>query len=301
MAYGIPFASEDGARQVIMRGISYLRTLRHAYERACGSLFRHLKSFQATKQIPWAKPALGMTSWRIGLGGLGTWKVRTSNVGMRSSCAHIHLAAMIMTVLLILVVSVLPAASLQTTPPVRSAKLTRSTKLTRSAKLLRSTNPKMAEAFAKYVRETDERNNSELRRAANLLWLDELSDSARQKAYVDLRNGAVQLQQQKAPGSGGENSCPDCMIHHWEGVVFIPGARLDDVLRVLQDYNRHAEYYAPDVAASRIEARDGDHFRVFLRFRRQKVITVVLNTEHEITYVRDSASQAHSRSSATHI
>ena len=91
------------------------------------------------------------------------------------------------------------------------------------------------------------------------------------------------------------------MIHHWEGLVFIPGARLEEVLCVLEDYDHHAEYYAPDVARSRMDARDDDHFRVFLRFRRQKVITVVLNTEHEITYYRDTAFRAHSRSSATHV
>jgi hypothetical protein len=91
------------------------------------------------------------------------------------------------------------------------------------------------------------------------------------------------------------------MIHHWEGLVFIPGARLEEVLRLLEDYDHHAEYYAPDVARSRIEAQDDDHFRVLLRFRRQKVITVVLNTEHEITYYRDTTFRAHSRSSATHV
>ena len=72
-------------------------------------------------------------------------------------------------------------------------------------------------------------------------------------------------------------------------------------MQVLEDYNRHAEYYSPDVERSRIESQDGDHYRVFLRFHRQKVITVVLNSEHDVTYFRDSASRAHSRSSATHI
>ena len=47
--------------------------------------------------------------------------------------------------------------------------------------------------------------------------------------------------------------------------------------------------------------REGDRFRVFLRFRRQKVITVVLNTEHDIHYFRDGSQRAHSRSTATHI
>ncbi|PYU03932.1 MAG: hypothetical protein DMG34_11785, partial [Acidobacteria bacterium] len=162
-------------------------------------------------------------------------------------------------------------------------------------------NAKMAEAFANYVRATEARNNSELQRGTDLLWIDRLPEAARKRSYTDLAQGAVELQQRRKLASGSEFHCPDCMIHHWEGVVFIPGARLDDVLRVLEDYDRHAEYYAPDVARSKIESRDGDHFRIFLRFRRQKVITVVLNTEHDVVYTRDSASRAHSRSSATHI
>jgi hypothetical protein len=55
------------------------------------------------------------------------------------------------------------------------------------------------------------------------------------------------------------------------------------------------------VEKSKLESRDGDHFKAFLRFRRRKIITVVMNTEHDITYFRDSATRAHSRSSATRI
>ncbi len=85
------------------------------------------------------------------------------------------------------------------------------------------------------------------------------------------------------------------------GAEFIPGASVDEVLAVLEDYDRQAEYYAPDVERSKLLARDGDKFRVFLRFRRKKVITVVLDTEHEVTYFRDAAGLAHSRSSAVRI
>jgi len=52
---------------------------------------------------------------------------------------------------------------------------------------------------------------------------------------------------------------------------------------------------------SRIESREGDHFRVFLRFRRHKIITVVLNTEHDVQYFNDGPGRAHSRSSAVHV
>ena len=91
------------------------------------------------------------------------------------------------------------------------------------------------------------------------------------------------------------------MIHHWTGVVFIPGAKLRDVLDVLEDYDRHSVYYAPDVERSKIESRDGDHFLIFLRFRRHKVVTVVLNTEHQVQYFHDAPGRAHSRSSAVRI
>jgi hypothetical protein len=159
----------------------------------------------------------------------------------------------------------------------------------------------MSEAFAAYVRATDARNNFELRRGTDLLWIDALPEAARKQAYSALANGEVQLEQRGTRESDSGIRCPDCLIHHWEGLVFIPGAKVDDVLRVLEDYNHHAEYYAPDVVRSRIESRDGDHFRVFLRFQRKKVITVVLNTEHDVTYFRDAPDRAHSRSSATHI
>ena len=165
----------------------------------------------------------------------------------------------------------------------------------------RNINPKTYGAFAKYVQATDDRNNSELRRGADFLWIDGLPELERKRAYAGLEQGQIQVQQRNTFGSKDDFQCPDCMIHHWMALVFIPGARLDDLLRVLEDYDHHAEYYSPDVVKSRIISRDGDHFHVFLRFHRQKVITVVLNTEHDINYWRDSSSRAHSRSRATHI
>jgi hypothetical protein len=85
------------------------------------------------------------------------------------------------------------------------------------------------------------------------------------------------------------------------GAAFVPGAKLQDVLGVLQDYGQHAQYYAPDVERSKIESHDGDHFLVFLRFRRHKLITVVLNTHHDVRYFHDSQTREHSRSSAVRI
>jgi hypothetical protein len=158
-----------------------------------------------------------------------------------------------------------------------------------------------AEAFARYVRVTDVRNAGELKRGAGFLWVDALAPDERKKAYRELQRGEVRLRQLETLDGSAAIACPGGLIHHWVGAIFIPGASVDDVLALLKDYDHHAIYYAPDVERSKLESRDGDHFRAFLRFRRKKVITVVLDTEHDVHYFRDAPGRAHSRSSAVRV
>jgi hypothetical protein len=157
------------------------------------------------------------------------------------------------------------------------------------------------EAFDRYVKLTDVRNNTELKRGTGLLWIDGLPETKRAEAYAALKRGEVKMQKLDTRENGEAIRCPGGMIHHWTGVVFIPGAKLEAVLAVLEDYDRHSIYYAPEVERSKLESREGDHFRVYLRFRRHKVITAVLNTEHEVDYYHDAPGKAHSRSSAVRI
>jgi hypothetical protein len=82
------------------------------------------------------------------------------------------------------------------------------------------------------------------------------------------------------------------MIHHWIGTAFVSGATVDDALAVLQNYDAHQRIYAPTVAASKLQSRDGDRFRFFLRFIMKKVITVVVNSEHEAVFRRPSNDRA---------
>jgi hypothetical protein len=156
-------------------------------------------------------------------------------------------------------------------------------------------------AFDRYEHLTEERNEAELKRGSRLLWIDSLGEPERPEAYASLKRGEVQVHQLTTLDNGKPIVCPGGMIHHWVGVVFIPGAKLDDVLGVLEDYDHQSTIYSPDVERSKIESHDGDHFRVFLRFRRHKVITVVLDTEHDVRYFHDASGRAHSRSSAVRI
>jgi hypothetical protein len=186
----------------------------------------------------------------------------------------------------------LPAA-----PPLNSAPPTAAAADPEPSKLRADTTA----AFDHYVRLTEDRNNTELQRASALLWIDELPETPRSIAYAALKHGEVQIRQLSTLENDKPIHCPGGLIHHWVGAVFIRGAKLEDVLAILQDYDHQSKYYAPDVERSKIESRDADHFRAFLRFRRHKVITVVLNSEHDVHYFRDAPGRAHSRSSANRI
>lgn len=152
--------------------------------------------------------------------------------------------------------------------------------------------------FDSYLNKTEGKNAKSLT-GGNFLWVDDLDESARDASYAKLKRGEVIMQRIKLPGESAD--IPGGMIHDWEGMVFIPGAKLNEVLALLQDYDRQSVYFAPDVEKSKILEHTGNHFRIFLRFRRTKIITVVLNTEHSVDYFTDSGTRAHSRSSATRI
>ena len=156
-------------------------------------------------------------------------------------------------------------------------------------------------AFDLYVRLTEARVDDELRRGNRFLWVDGLPDAKRQAAYAELRQGQVWIERLETRQDGQPIKCPHGLIHHWLGVVFIPGATLEQTLRLVEDYDHHAVYYKPDVMRSKILERHGDDFKVSLRFYRKKILTVVLDTEHEIHYFPVDATHAHSRSYSTRV
>jgi hypothetical protein len=160
---------------------------------------------------------------------------------------------------------------------------------------------KTAEAFDRYVQLTEARHDEELRRGTPFLWIDALPEAQHQAAYAELRAGQVKMERLETRDAGRPIRCPGGLIHHWVGVIFVPGVTLPQTLRLLQDYDHHSTYYKPDVQRSKVLERHGNDFKVFLRFRRRKIITVVLNTEHEIHYFPMEAAHAHSRSRTTRI
>ena len=152
-------------------------------------------------------------------------------------------------------------------------------------------------AFDRYVQATEQRMKND----PQFLWVDSLPAPQQRAALEALRRGELVIDRFTTRQSGKEIAIPDGMVHHWIGVVFIPGATVDKALSLLQDYDHHAQIYAPAVAASKLLSRDGNNFRVYLRFMMKKVITVVVNTEHEARFTRDAPNRASSRIYSTRI
>ena len=101
-------------------------------------------------------------------------------------------------------------------------------------------------------------------------------------------------------GNGAEN-LGNGVVQDWLGAVFVPGATLERALALLQNYDAHKVSFAPEVTDSKLRRRQGDFFHVYLRLRKHKIITVVLNTEYDITYRRVSPTRVASRSYSTRI
>jgi hypothetical protein len=152
--------------------------------------------------------------------------------------------------------------------------------------------PETVRAFDAYARLTESRMDALAQKQDGFLWADtpDRRSKVRQAGVVcEPRNNQATVRV-----AGG-------LLHDWVGAAFIPGATVDQVLRLSQDYNNHRNTYHPDVLDSRTLERHGDDFKVRLRLFKRKVVTVVLDTDYDIHYRRLGGRDWQSRSYSTRI
>jgi hypothetical protein len=147
--------------------------------------------------------------------------------------------------------------------------------------------------FEQYIRATEARIARQAGGERSFLW----TDQSRQR-LEQVRQGQVIAQ---LWSGGGPEHVRDGLIHDWIGAVFVPGVTLEQALALLRDYDNHFRIYQPEVIASRVLEHDGNHYRVYLRLLKKKVLTVVLNTEHDVQYYPLDGKRWHSRSYSTRI
>ncbi len=100
--------------------------------------------------------------------------------------------------------------------------------------------------------------------AKQFLWSDESPERLRR-----LHSGETVI----APFGENPHRVPKGLIHHWIGAVFLPGARLTDVLSLVRDYGKYKDFYAPSVVESRVFSQTDTEDRFSLRLLNKAVVS----------------------------
>lgn len=92
---------------------------------------------------------------------------------------------------------------------------------------------------------------------------------------------------------------PGGTIHRWRAATLVRGVTVDHLVHVLM----HPGTPPPqeDVLESRVLDRSGSTLRVYIKLVRSAVVTVIYDTEHTMTFRRESSHLTTSRSVATRI
>jgi hypothetical protein len=142
-----------------------------------------------------------------------------------------------------------------------------------------------SEAFDRYAAQI-EATLGERAKGSPYLWIgDDPSHSGM------LKGGGVVITSSAKPNP---KATGHSLIHDWAGAVFIPKAKIDAVLAVLQDFNRHKAIYPGEVVDSKLLSKDGTEYQSYLRLKKKKVLTVILNTEYRTKFYRPSEKRAYS-------
>jgi hypothetical protein len=158
-----------------------------------------------------------------------------------------------------------------------------------------------AAAFQRYVQLTEQRINAEVARSEDFLWIDTLPSSRRAELQRGLHQGGVIMERLQTRDGSKEIEAPGGLIHHWVGVVFVPKVTVKQAVALMQDYDHHSKYFSPAIAASRMLERDGNRFKVALRFHVKKIIAVTMDTENDAEFFHPSPDRAHSRIRSTRV
>ncbi len=152
-----------------------------------------------------------------------------------------------------------------------------------------------------YVNATERRIAREIQSGGRFLALDFQSASERAEERSALFAGEVPVTKMKVLNSRGkEIVVAGGMVYHWRGSIFIPGIELDDVLSKVANPGAR-DTRQEDVLESTVLERGPNWLKIYLKLRRSKVVTVVYNTEHLVSYRRYSGARASSRSVAVKI
>lgn len=136
--------------------------------------------------------------------------------------------------------------------------------------------PQTLAAFDTYIHDAEAEMQQTLHESESFLWSGFNSERAKQ-----VRTGQVIAQ---FWSGRGPVKVPSGLIHDWIAAAFVSESTIQNIFAVIQDYDNHKNIYTPEVLDSKLIDRHDDHFQIYLRLLKKKIITVVLDTDHEVQF-----------------
>ena len=153
--------------------------------------------------------------------------------------------------------------------------------------------PQTLAAFDRYTTEAELAMQSCFCGVASSLW-----PALKPELSHRIRDGQVAAE---SSSGAGPVHVPDGLVHDWIGAVFARGASLEETLTLIQNYDNHKNIYRPEVIDSRLLSHEGNDFQISLRLQKKKVVTVVLDTCHDVRYAEIGPTRWTCRSFTTSI
>jgi hypothetical protein len=128
---------------------------------------------------------------------------------------------------------------------------------------------------------------------AQFLWVDESA-----VLLGRVRSGEVVV----VPLEHTPRAVPGGLIHHWIGAAFIPGARIDDVISVVRDYDRYAEFYKPSVIdAKQLSRKAGEDRFSMVVADKAMFMRRALDSEYQSRFVQVDGSKWYNIAETTRV
>jgi hypothetical protein len=155
-------------------------------------------------------------------------------------------------------------------------------------------NPETEAAWEAYLQQATASMQARLQPGAHFLWLEEEPD---RMEFVRTRGPLIGPVNKHIPDKVSHG-----LIHDWLGAGFVPNARIEDILRVVRDYDSYKRIYRPGVIDSLSHSSEGEKDLFFMRLANRSVVSkTALDTECEAHYIRIDDHRWYGYSNTLHI
>jgi hypothetical protein len=137
--------------------------------------------------------------------------------------------------------------------------------------------PQADHAFAVYVSNLESRLKAQHLKVETYAAVLGRDGAPRPEVEAALQAGEVFVERV----NGGNRQVSGGLLHHWRAAALVSGATPEDMLELLRSYDHLDRYYAPEVVSSRLLTGSGEQATLAMRFRKQRIVTVVLDAEFE--------------------